>query len=185
MSLKNVLRQQLLSKRQALDEAIVNTTSTMICQQLSQLISARQAQHVAIYWPIKQEVDPRALLTNKKLQQVNFYLPKIAEQSLQFFRFQGVDQLHVSTFGCLEPAPNPALEIFPHQLDLVVVPGVAFTKSGQRLGWGKGYYDRCFARSKEQKQDSPYLVGVAYTWQVLDELPMDPWDVVLDEVIYV
>ena len=70
-------------------------------------------------------------------------------------------------------------------LDLIVVPGLAFTESGHRLGSGKGYYDRYVAKllSCCSPDRRPYLMGLAFSQQVLQELPVDEHDVILDQVI--
>lgn len=70
-------------------------------------------------------------------------------------------------------------------LDILIIPGRAFTKSGHRLGRGKGYYDKYLSRYKEKFNGKlPYTIGLAYAQQVFDELPVTENDASLDEVIY-
>lgn len=84
----------------------------------------------------------------------------------------------------------PFLPSFPHQLndsgglDLIITPGLAFTKSGQRLGSGKGYYDnffRCLAQ--RQHSSSFYSIGIAFRQQILEAIPTESHDIPVDEVI--
>lgn len=69
-------------------------------------------------------------------------------------------------------------------LDLMIVPGLAFTSSGQRLGSGKGYYDFYLDRCQHDPHGRPYTIGLALRQQIFRSLPMDVHDVELDEVIY-
>jgi 5-formyltetrahydrofolate cyclo-ligase len=83
--------------------------------------------------------------------------------------------LVAAVWGIREPQ-GPAVE--PAAIDLVVVPGVAFTLTGARLGHGKAYYDRFLATVGAPK------VGVCFDEQLVDELPMEPHDVWLDKVVH-
>lgn len=79
-------------------------------------------------------------------------------------------------FGVREPAPNcPALPL--NQLDLTLVPGIAFDSSGRRLGRGKGFYDRLLPGT------TGMTLGLAFDWQESDALPVEPHDVELDAVL--
>lgn len=67
----------------------------------------------------------------------------------------------------------------------MIIPGRAFTKTGHRLGRGKGYYDKYLSRYKEKFNGKlPYTIGLAYAQQVFDELPISETDATLDEVVY-
>lgn len=68
-------------------------------------------------------------------------------------------------------------------LDVVIMPGCAFTADGKRLGHGKGYYDRFLARYKETFGEFPYLIGVGFKEQIVDDLPVTELDVIINEVI--
>lgn len=74
--------------------------------------------------------------------------------------------------------------IFLGGLDLVIAPGVAFTKTGGRLGHGKGYYDSFFKKLATIQEKSAFKVGLALQEQVLDEVPLSDHDVILDMVLY-
>jgi len=79
--------------------------------------------------------------------------------------------------GIEEPSPE-CPEVCPTEIDLAVIPGVAFTLDGRRLGRGKGYYDRLLPLLKCRK------IGLCFECQIVPDLPCDPWDIKMDEVIY-
>lgn len=69
-------------------------------------------------------------------------------------------------------------------LDLVIVPGLAFTRTGQRIGRGRGYYDHYFDKCDHDPHGRPYIIGLAFRQQIFRSIPTDDYDVTLDEVIY-
>jgi 5-formyltetrahydrofolate cyclo-ligase len=132
---------------------------------LARLLEAEGARHVLLYHPLPHELDPRPLVD---LYPARYYLPKVAGEGLSVHPWEG--PLAPGPFGLLEPTSPP---VDPGVLDLVVVPGLAFDRTGRRLGHGKGYYDRFL-------KDLPprvLTVGLVPRALVLEELPEDPWDV--------
>lgn len=88
-----------------------------------------------------------------------------------------LDELIPAKFGLLEPGPDsPRLD--PSRLELVIVPGLAFDRRGNRIGHGAGYYDRFLKRA-----DSAYKLGLGYDFQIIEEVPALPHDVRLDAVL--
>ncbi len=105
------------------------------------------------------------------------------ERVLGLWLFKDLSELVAGTWGILEPPPPRWTEtgrcIDVHSLDLIVVPGVAFSRQGARLGNGAGYYDRLLNRVRADT----VLVGLAYESQLVDDLPMQAHDVFMDYVI--
>jgi 5-formyltetrahydrofolate cyclo-ligase len=69
-------------------------------------------------------------------------------------------------------------------LDLVLIPGLAFTRSGKRLGRGKGYYDRFLARCFRKFKKHPFTLGLAFKQQIVSDIPTTDTDIILDQVLY-
>ncbi len=89
-----------------------------------------------------------------------------------------VAELVLGSFGLLEPPSHrPGIGAAECTCDIVVMPGLAFAMNGARLGLGGGYYDRFFAMAK-----SRFRVGLCYSFQILDRLPCQPWDVAVTHV---
>ena len=80
--------------------------------------------------------------------------------------------------GVPEPVETAPSSVYDDQVELVITPGVAFDKKGNRLGMGKGYYDRYF-----QNNSSPVKIALAYEEQILDHIPKDPYDVSIDLIV--
>ena len=87
-------------------------------------------------------------------------------------------ELKPGAFGILEPAFDPKRLGRPEDLGLAVVPGLGFDRRGGRLGRGEGYFDRFLAEAKKA-----YKVGLAFEFQIVDEVPREAKDVSVDEVI--
>lgn len=102
-------------------------------------------------------------------------LPKVKGEELELYRVKNISCLREGSFGI--PEPSEGEKVSPEEVELFVIPGVVFDKEGYRLGFGKGYYDRLLKGVKSPK------VGVAYSFQVVDKLPRDPWDVPVDIII--
>lgn len=100
---------------------------------------------------------------------------------LALWRIESVDELEPGTWGIPEPAAarrrDPGRQVAAAEIELAVVPGLAFDRRGRRLGHGKGYYDRLLARSPAVR------AGLCYAAQVFPEVPAGPRDVVMDFVV--
>lgn len=176
------------SIRQSIKRATMSLSSEEACRQRDKVIAAlrdiiisRQPSVVALFSPLPDEVDISPIidyLTEQKEYLV--VLPRVdvtAEQpTMEFYEYQP-DTLSVGAYGISEPQgvkPIPA-----ESIDLMVVPAVAFTRRGERLGRGKGFYDCYLSREGFRA----YTVGVCYSHQLLDTLPTEPHDRRVDEVV--
>ncbi|MCF6302570.1 MAG: 5-formyltetrahydrofolate cyclo-ligase [Devosiaceae bacterium] len=132
---------------------------------------------IALYWPIGDEVDCKELIFSLTQQGVELGLPTIVgrEKPLIFRRYEGEQKLVPAQFGTLEPDPHSP----PVVPDIIVLPLLAFDKTGARLGYGGGFYDRTIGDMKL----TPMLVGLAFDAQELDFVPVDSHDIGLDMVI--
>ncbi len=99
------------------------------------------------------------------------------DQSLLHSQIRSFDDLQKGTFGILEPKPEAMHLVAPEELDLVLVPGIAFDKRGYRLGYGGGFYDAFLAQTKMVK------VGLAFDFQIVDLLPTREEDERVDLIV--
>lgn len=104
-------------------------------------------------------------------------VPRVEGDTMRFFRYDPRTQ-RPGAFGIEEPGPQAEL-CDPGELDLIVVPGVAFTAAGQRMGRGRGYYDRYLS----QPGVRAVKVGVCFAHQLVVSLPVEPHDVTMDRVV--
>ncbi|AMX03566.1 5-formyltetrahydrofolate cyclo-ligase [Microbulbifer thermotolerans] len=140
------------------------------------------ARHIGIYWPMDGELDIRWL--QERFPHKYFYLPVLPAEPhphLRFRRWHGGPLSFRNRYRIPEPLRGHSLS--PRRLDLVLVPLVAFSPSGARLGMGAGFYDRTFAFKHLLRGAGPVLVGAAHQLQCIPDLPTDSWDIPLDAVV--
>ena len=138
----------------------------------------RSARAVGLYLAVDGELDLGPVLRLCRRQGKPVYLPRIdPDGRMRFALHRAADRLVRNSFGILQPRPS-ARTADPDALDIVFAPLVAFTRSGQRLGMGGGFYDRAFAGCAGDN-----LVGVAHSCQCTDSLPTDPWDIAMTAVL--
>lgn len=184
MSSRTELRRRCRAVRAALDESLRAEASCTIVTHLANSRAYREACHVAIYWPVADEVDLRGLRALPATSAQRFYLPRILPaRAMEFLPLDDTTQLQRNDRGLLEPPEQPEAVIATTELDLVCVPLLGFDRSGNRLGQGGGYYDRAFAFLRERHRPAPLLVGVAFACQELVALEAEPWDVPLAAVV--
>jgi 5-formyltetrahydrofolate cyclo-ligase len=137
--------------------------------------------YVAGYWAMGGEVPLHLLQMRLRPEQV-WCLPCLeGDGSLRFAPWRPGDALVSNRFGIPEPDLAPASRLDPREMATVLVPLVAYSAAGARLGMGGGYYDRSFA-FRLREPAPPRLVGVGYGFQRRDELVPEAWDVPLDAV---
>lgn len=134
---------------------------------------------IAGYMPIGSEIDPRGLMGQLATRGTGLCLPDVVAPGvpLTFRRWAPGDTLRSGAYGIAVPSPD-AEEVQP---DMILVPMLAFDRRGYRLGYGGGYYDRTIAALRETK--NVLAVGLAFSGQVRDDLPVGPHDVRLDWIL--
>jgi 5-formyltetrahydrofolate cyclo-ligase len=141
----------------------------------------QRARTVMGYWSIGSEIDTlpflQAALDNNK----TLILPKINRLAgvLDLYQVTNLEtDLQTGIWNIREPNPTTCKPATPTQIDLILVPGVAFDRQGGRLGHGKGYYDRLLAQCP-----NAYKIAAAFEAQVFDRVPMDPHDIPIDQLV--
>jgi 5-formyltetrahydrofolate cyclo-ligase len=138
--------------------------------------------YVAGYWAMGGELPLHVLQMRLRPDQV-WCLPCLEPGGrLRFAPWRPGDLLLPNRFGIPEPAVAPSSRLAPEDMAVVLLPLVAFSPTGDRLGMGGGYYDRSFA-FRRQAPAPPRLVGVGYGFQRRETLPAESWDVPLDAVV--
>lgn len=186
MQTRQELRQQFTRKRQTIMPNEQHQAAIQLTQHVIEATIFQQSRHIAFYQAVRGEIDPLSILQIAAEQNKNCYLPILdpkENNQLCFMHYKPGDALNLNRYKILEPKFDPAKIIVPSDLDLVLVPLVAFDDKGNRLGSGAGYYDRTLAfLSQKQRPAKPYLLGLAYDWQRVDSLSAETWDISLDSV---
>lgn len=180
---KHRLRQTLISKRTTMDPRQAQRLSAAVQQRVLALPALAEADEVLAYMPVKNEVDTRKLLEFFWTRGARVLLPRCRPGrpgEMDLACATCFDELAPGSYGIAEPDPDacPALDDFAPKAALV--PGVAFDENGARIGFGGGYYDRLLA---DQRLARCLKIGLAYDFQVVEEIELDEWDVRMDVVL--
>lgn len=183
---KTELRRRMRGLRNAVPGPACGERSAAIRARLEAMECLRRARTVALFWPMedRHEVDLRPLDITLRARGVRIAYPSIdPETRVMTFRYVGPAQpsaqsLEERGLGFAEPAPD-AEEAPAHGLDVIVVPALAVDPTGQRIGYGAGFYDRTVPRFSPPA----VLVGVAFDYQVIAEVPVTAGDVPVHHVV--
>ncbi|MCQ2196365.1 MAG: 5-formyltetrahydrofolate cyclo-ligase [Bacteroidaceae bacterium] len=171
--MKKQLRNEIRSRKKFASADDLHRQSQAVCERILQHPKWQEADTVLLYHALPDELDTSLLLQQKGKR---ILLPVVVGDDLELRLFTG--ELHEGSYGIMEPGGVKA-ELGSSSL-LCIVPGMAFDRQGHRLGRGKGYYDRLFAKLSDK---SLYKMGVCFDFQLLDAVPSEPHDIVMDEVM--
>lgn len=184
---KKIIRQLIRKKRQSLSIGHQKRASQKMLNILLNNPDFIKARNVAIYLASDGEISQDLLLSSNdvRLKNKQFYVPIVQKNKSRRLHFTKINKhtpLKRNRYGIFEPKQvNP---IQNWRLDLVLMPLVAFTKEGLRLGMGGGFYDTTFEKNKTNIKQ-PKLMGIAHSFQCVDFLPNEPWDLPIKKVISV
>ena len=157
-------------------EASVAADLMNVCPRLA------AAHTVMLYHALPDEVATQELIELMTAQGKQVLLPRVVNESeMTLHSYRGPADLRPGSFGIMEPAGLPFTDY--GQIDIAVIPGMAFDRQGRRLGRGRGYYDR-FLASLTPHSAFP-KIGLCHGWQLVDHVPADDHDVPMDYVAVV
>ena len=175
--LKRELRTLMRQKKGQFTQQQLCELSLPIVDRIRPLLA--DANTIVAYYSLPDEVDTHRFIDELLADGKTVYLPKvISDEGMVLCRYTGAESMKEGAFGIMEPvgAQIPADEA----IDVVLVPGMAFDGDGNRLGRGKGYYDRFL---KSLSRPRPQLIGVCFDFQKVDVVPTEPTDVKVDVVV--
>lgn len=179
---KKNLRKKLMDKRGALSKDEILAGSADALELIRALYEWKNANEVLIYWPIKGELDVRPLITELWQRDVTVLMPRCrpdAYGEMDIACAACEDELTPGPFTIMEPDAEKCPPVDACCPDLAIIPGVCFDRRGYRLGFGGGYYDRLLATDGMQ---SAMKIGLGYSFQLVEQLPVQPWDMPVDIV---
>lgn len=149
--------------------------SLSLLKQLEQHPKFTEAKTILLYHSLSDEVDTHAFIDRWYVQK-EIILPTVVGDDLALYHYTGPQCLSPGSYGILEPSGNPFTEF--DRIELAIIPGMAFDRKGNRLGRGKGYYDRLLPRLTQA-----YKIGLCFPFQLLDEeIPHEKHDQPMNEV---
>lgn len=179
---KAELRRRMQALRKTLTTSEKAEKSQEIACKVSQLEAFQEARTLLVYCALPEEVQTGAIVDSARQADKRVCVPLLidSEADLQVVDWPVDDNQWVKgPFGISQPRVETAKRVEVDQLDLILAPGLAFDAGGGRLGYGKGYFDRLFA---DIRPDC-FKFGLAFDFQVIDEVPMDSEDKRLHGVI--
>ncbi len=178
---KKELRQRMRKLRMQQDTA--KATASSLAAQKALLASPIwfKAGSVFLYQATQGEIATDLLFADALASKKSVFFPRVRKNErgiMDFVEVYGPDDLVPGAYGIMEPHPSLA-RIAPEDYicDVAVIPGVAFSSMGARLGFGGGFYDRYFARTRAKA-----LVGFCYSFQMAEDLAIAPWDVSMTHI---
>ncbi|MCD7894396.1 MAG: 5-formyltetrahydrofolate cyclo-ligase [Erysipelotrichaceae bacterium] len=171
---KATIRQMMKTKRLQNLETF-SSYSSLIHQSVLAHPLIQQSSMIACYVSLKDEVGTHQLI-NKLLETHRVCVPKVHGNSMDFYEIFSLEDLEVGHFHVLEPNTNLLIDV--NNIDIMIVPMLAYDDELYRVGYGKGFYDRYFARGYKG-----YKLGIAYSFQHIYHIDHDQYDIPLDEII--
>lgn len=173
--MKSEIRRTVREALHAMSQEDISLSSLKLCRCIAYNEFVKRANVVALFSSLSDE-PCTAELIEVLSKKHTIVLPRVCGDAMDFYPYSK-HTLSVGSYGILEP--QHGIPVSVAEIDVIVVPGVAFTKSGIRLGRGKGFYDKYMS----QKEFRAHKIGVCFSCQFLDELPCDVHDVLMDEVV--
>ena len=171
------MRRLLRRRRADLPDADQAAASMAVLARLARLDALLDAKTVAGYRGIRGEVDIDAVLGLLLDRGVRVTVPRVEGNEMAFVSWSPDADTVVGSFGIAEPVGGQPVPFAEH--DVALVPLVAFDRAGNRLGQGRGFYDRAIGAAERR----PLLIGVAHAFQEVETVPVEAWDQALDLVV--
>lgn len=182
METKKDIRKKILSIRNSMSSEEADYKSNIIIDKLTALDEYKNSKTIFVYMSFGNEVNTlelikQMLVSNKRVvvsytDSKNTVLIPSEIKNLE-------EDLARNKFGYLEPIFDRIIRVEPEEIDLIIAPGVVFDKSFNRIGYGKGYYDRILAKKRKDTK----TIAVAYEFQVLDNIPAEEHDIKMDKIV--
>lgn len=176
---KRSLRQQLLARRRALGHDEWSASSRQAQQNLLSLEEFTSAACIALYAPAHNETDTAMILAAAFAAGKRVLYPAVCGHDMVLRQVGGLECLSQGCFGILEPC-STGVDHLADEADLIVIPGVAFDRSGHRIGYGKGFYDRFL----QHPGRTAHLIGLCHDFQLIDgAIPADRHDIRMEIIV--
>lgn len=170
---KDYIRRHVKARKSLLDEAEKLSAADSVFNRLECLLAFVMSKRILIYNSLPDELYTRHFISRWKNDK-NFFLPRVNGIDLDILPYDET-RMQLGAFRIEEPSGDETADV--STMDMIIVPAVAYDRKGNRVGRGKGYYDRLLKRTRAMK------VGVAYDFQVFDEIDAERHDIPVDIVI--
>jgi 5-formyltetrahydrofolate cyclo-ligase len=175
---KPAIREIILARRRSISAIDHAEWGCLVQDAFMALTEYASADVIALYCAVRGEVPTDRVMAHAFASGKKVCFPAVEKEGLVFRQIQGHQDLIPGGFGIPEPHSG-CIPVNPADIDLFVVPGVGFDLAGQRIGYGRGYYDRALHRL----ESSGRLIAFCFEFQLLDAIKADHHDVIMDRII--
>lgn len=175
--LKKELRQEIRARKRQFSEAQLRELSLSVLLRMLDNQHVKEADTILMYYSLPDEVFTHEVINTLVEEGKTVLLPVVLNGEDMVLRlYRGAEDLKTGSFGIMEPVGKP----FPcySEIDVAIIPGMSFDNDGNRLGRGKGYYDRLLAKIPQT-----YKIGMCFDFQKTDKVPTEETDIRMDEVL--
>ncbi len=170
---KESIRARVKARKNLLDDAERASAAESVFGLIEKTAAFIMSEHILMYNSLPDELSTRAFIDRWHTRK-HFYLPRVNGVNLDILPYDR-SRLHLGSFRIEEPEGDDTVDI--SAIDLIIVPGVAYDRRGNRIGRGRGFYDRLLRDARA------VTVGVAYGCQLVDDIEPDEFDVPVDYVV--
>lgn len=173
------LRKQIIEHMNSLSKERYTTLSEQIAFSLYAQKEWAEAKTIGITLSMENEVNTYSIIEKAWEEGKKVVVPKCNKETrtMSFRQISNFDQLETVYMNLCEPIPALTEEVNADEIDLQIVPGVAYTERGERIGYGGGYYDRYLMHYKGK------TLSLAYSFQMVDHIPIEPFDKNIEKII--
>ena len=174
--IKEQIRRDFKTRRRTLSCEHVRINSDKICENFLDSDIYKNCQNILAYSTIQNEVDLSQIINQALLDNKNLFLPRVEGDSMNFFRINNTDKLQIGSYNILEPQNGTVYQDSTNSI--ILVPGIAFSTQGARIGFGKGFYDKYLSQ-----HNSIFKIGIAYDWQITKSWVTNEFDINMNMII--
>lgn len=182
---KKQIRSEMKQLRNAMDDKQCDLYSTIITNSIKQFLCNVDAfQNILVYMHYQKEVRTNELIEFELASNNNVFVPKVNGKDMEFYQIFSMDDCERGYHDILEPRllntpfSNYFMHISKDETSIMILPGLGFDKSGNRVGYGGGYYDRYLSRCMPD-----LTIGICYDDQVVESIEADPFDIKVDYIV--
>ena len=189
-SAKQALRKELKKHLKSMSSEERSKQSQTVFNKLISTDAFRDSKSLSLYMSMPGEVETNELMKYCFQFGKKCFIPHYKGDLMKMVLLENqadYDSLPLTAWNIKQPADDDVRHDAMNEdggLDVIIVPGLGFTRDGLRLGRGRGYYDNYFRKYEEKFKKRPLLVGLSYTCQIVEDLPADEFDIRLDQVLY-
>jgi 5-formyltetrahydrofolate cyclo-ligase len=182
MNGKKEIRSYIKELKKNLSDEEIRVRSNRIAEKFYAQSYYNQSEKIYLYVSYNQEVDTIGIIKHILEDNKRVAVPKVIDNTMEFHEITNLEQLSEGAFGILEPTMNEPVSENPEwaSSNLMIVPGLAFDKSGSRIGYGGGYYDRYIHKYPDR---IGLKIAFAYDFQVFEHIEIESFDEKIDGII--